>query len=232
MSAPLVIPSARRPVGGPDCRWRRSPSSPPDADDLEPFASIVADEVNVKAVRFRTDVDRYAARRLTVVFKVAAPRLGKDTPAVAAAAKAGDWELLTDGRARVGPATLEEGEFELRLDAASEETTRSLPGLGGLVVLDVDTDAALEAEGVARDVVRLVQQRRRELGLAVSDRIELTIVASAPVAGALEAHRAWVATQTLATTLTISETSDRGDQGAAAVTLPDGSAVSIHIQRA
>ena len=46
--------------------------------------------------------DRFASRTLTVVFKVAAPRLGPLTPAVAAAAKSGDWELLDGGRARVG----------------------------------------------------------------------------------------------------------------------------------
>jgi isoleucyl-tRNA synthetase len=203
-----------------------------DAADLEPFASIVADEVNVKTVRFRTDVDRYASRRLTVVFRVAAPRLGKDTQAVAAAAKVGDWTLLSDGRARVGPATLEPPEFELRLNAVSEETTRTLPGLGGLVVLDVDTDATLEAEGIARDVVRAVQQRRRELGLAISDRIELTLVAPAPVASAIEAHRPWIASQTLAISLTISETGEPGPTDPAAVTLADGAAVTIQIRRA
>ncbi|MDQ2725704.1 MAG: isoleucine--tRNA ligase, partial [Actinomycetota bacterium] len=204
----------------------------PDAAELEPFAAIVADEVNVKAVQFSADVDRYASRGLTVVFKTAAPRLGKDTPAVAAAAKAGNWELLDDGRARVGPAVLESDEFDLRLTAVSEETTRTLSGLGGLVVLDVDTDAALEAEGVARDVVRLVQQRRRELGLAVSDRIQLTTIAPPPVAAALEIHRSWIATQTLATTLSIAESDGQGHPDPDAVTLADGSGVTIHIRQA
>ncbi len=204
----------------------------PDAAALEPFAAIVADEVNVKAVDFSTDVDRYASRSLTVVFKVAAPRLGKDTPAVAAAAKSGDWELLADGRARVGPAVLEGEEFDLRLNAVSVETTRTLPGLGGLVVLDVDTDAALEAEGMARDVVRLVQQRRRQLGLAVSDRIELTAIAPPGVAAALETHRAWIATQTLATAFSISESDGQDHDDPASVTLADGAALKILIHRA
>jgi isoleucyl-tRNA synthetase len=203
----------------------------PDAPALEPFAAIIADEVNVKAVRFSTDVDRYASRALTVVFKVAAPRLGQDTPAVAAAAKAGDWELLGDGRARVGPAVLEEGEFELRLHAVSEGSTRTLPGPEGLVILQVDTTPALEAEGVARDVVRLVQQRRRQLGLAVSDRIELTIGAPATVVTALEAHRDWLAAQTLATALSISRTDDGAASDPDAVTLADGAVVTIRVRR-
>ncbi len=206
----------------------------PDAAELEAFGDIVADEVNVKEVRFSTNVDQYASPSLTVVFKVAAPRLGADTPKVAAAAKACDWELLDAGRARVGPAVLRPGEFQLRLDAASETTRRTLPGLGGLVVLDVETDAALEAEGVARDVARLVQQRRRELGLAVTDRIVVAIAAPPATATALETHRDWIAGQTLATSLSISATERHAGtappaSGAASV---DRAGVSIDIHQA
>ncbi|MDQ6838823.1 MAG: isoleucine--tRNA ligase [Actinomycetota bacterium] len=204
----------------------------PDASDLEIFADIVADEVNVKAVHFSIDVDRYASRSLIVVFKIAAPRLGTGTPKVAAAAKSGDWELLDDGRARVGSTVLDPEEFELRLNVASEATTRALPGLGGLVVLDTDTDADLEAEGIARDVVRRVQELRRELGLAVIDRIQVTIMATGSVINAVEAHRVWIASQTLATTLTVVEAGDvDGGAGTKAVTLPDGSVLSIGIER-
>jgi valyl-tRNA synthetase len=60
----------------------------------------------------------------------------------------------------------------------------------------------LEAEGIARDLVRQVQQARREAGLAVSDRIELTITAPAEVVAAFEAHRALVEGETLATSAT------------------------------
>lgn len=197
----------------------------PDAAELEALGPIVADEVNVKAVHFRTDVDRYASRNLTVVFKEAAPRLGPQTPNVAAAARAGDWELLDGGRARVGPAVLEPGEYELRLDASSAATTRSLPGPSGLVVLDIDTDAALEAEGTARDVVREVQKARRDLGLAVTDRIALTLTAPAGVTAAVRAHQEWIAEQTLATSFDIGE----GEDGP--ILLPDGSAVRIDITR-
>ena len=48
-----------------------------------------------------------------------------------------------------------------------------LPG-GGFVVLDTAVTPELAAEGVARDLVRAVQQARRDAGLDVSDRIALT----------------------------------------------------------
>jgi len=203
-----------------------------DAADLEDFGGIIADELNVKVVRFRTDIERFAARNLTVVFKVAAPRLGPDTPRVAAAARSGDWETLDDGRARVGDSVLEADEFVLHLAAGSEHTTRVLTGTGGLVVLDIDTDSALEAEGTARDVVRFIQLQRRELDLAVTDRVTVTIVAPPQVAPAIDAHRSWIATQTLATAIHLTTVAEIiPTRVAHLVALGDGSTLSIEITR-
>ena len=56
----------------------------------------------------------------------------------------------------------------------------------------------LAAEGTARDVIRVVQQARREAGLAVADRIRLTIGADGDVADAVRAHQEFLAGETLA----------------------------------
>ena len=119
----------------------------PDAASLAPFRDLIADEVNVKEVHLTSAVDEVADRDLTVVFKVAAPRLGPATPKVAAAAKRGDWEQLDGGRARVGDATLEPGEFELRLRPRAEAVSRALPGDDGLVILDVEVTSGLGSRG-------------------------------------------------------------------------------------
>ena len=64
-----------------------------------------------------------------------------------------------------------DGEYERKLVATDPGATAELPGGNGLVVLDTDVTEDLAAEGVARDVVRAVQQARRDAGLDVSDRI-------------------------------------------------------------
>jgi isoleucyl-tRNA synthetase len=176
-----------------------------DASRLEPFVDLIRGEVNVENVALTPDVAAFAERTLGVVFKVAAPRLGALTPAVAAAAKAGDWSLLDDGRARVGDAVLEPGEFELKLRPLSEETSRALPGQTGLVVLDTKSDPELEAEGLARDVIRVVQQGRRDAGLNVSDRIDLEVDGSPAVARALGAHGGLLVEAALVEELTVTE---------------------------
>jgi isoleucyl-tRNA synthetase len=173
----------------------------PDAETLAPFVELIRDEVNVKEVVLTADVDAYATRSLTVAFKIAAPRLGPATQAAARAAKQGDWELLDGGRARVGVEVLEGGEWELRIVPISPATTRALPGREGLVVLETAVDDELAAEGTARDIVRAVQQRRRDLDLDVTDRITLTLRVPADLGPAVAGRWLdWIASQTLATT--------------------------------
>jgi isoleucyl-tRNA synthetase len=186
----------------------------PDAATLGDFVELIKDEVNVRHVELTEDVDRYATRRLNVVFKVAAPRLGPDTQAVAAAARRGAWESLGDGRARVGGHLLEPGEFELRLVPVDEATTRVLAS-GGLVTLDTVVTDELESEGLARDLVRQVQQQRRSSGLAVSDRILLEVNGPKALLDRLSPHWEWVRAEVLATAF---EVAANGDDDL----LPDG----------
>ena len=209
----------------------------PDAARLAPFVDLIRDEVNVKNVVLTADVDAYASRSLTVAFKVAAPRLGPATQVAARAAKAGDWEVLADGRARVGAEVLEPGEWDVRWMPVSADTTRALPGREGLVVVDTVLDADLEAEGTARDIVRAVQQRRREIGLDVADRISLTLQLPEAVTRAVEGRwLEWLAGQTLATSAVI-VTGATGenpalDDGWAEAELADGPSIAMLVRRA
>jgi isoleucyl-tRNA synthetase len=118
--------------------------------------------------------------------------------AVQEAARRGDWERLADGRARVGSSVLEPGEWELRLEPRPGVACEPLAGSDAIVVLDLELTDALRAEGVARDVVRGVQQARKEAGLHVSDRIRLALALPEAWRGAVESHLAWIAEQTLA----------------------------------
>ena len=207
----------------------------PSVGELADFADLIAEEVNVKSVQFTSDPDRYASRNLTVVFKVAAPRLGPDTQACAAAAKRGDWELLDDGRARVGTAVLEPAEFEMRVTPVDDSTTRPLPGYAGVIVLDTDVSPELAVEGRARDLVREVQKLRRDTGLDVTDRITLELAGGDDVSELVDAHGDWLAEQVLATSVTIVP-EPAGDEPAAGDWVPaelaDGTAVGIRIAKA
>ncbi len=181
------------------------------ADRLAGFEDIVADELNVKSVRLldadHPDAASYGvSQRLTVNARAAGPRLGKDVQTAIKGSKSGDWSVSDTGTVTAGGLVLEEGEFTLETVASGGDgsATGMLPG-GGFVVLDTAVTPELEAEGVARDLVRAVQQARRDAGLDVSDRIAVSLVASAEVADAARTHAELIARETLATSFDVSE---------------------------
>jgi isoleucyl-tRNA synthetase len=174
----------------------------PRASDLEPFAGLIADEVNVKSVVFSTDVAAYCERVLTLVPRVLGPRLGGQVQQVIKAVRAGDWSVDDGGVVVAGGVQLREGEFDLKLVAADPAQSAPLPGGEGVVVLDSTVTPELAAEGLARDLVRVVQMARRDAGLDVSDRITVVVDAPEDVASALATHAAFVAGETLADDVT------------------------------
>jgi isoleucyl-tRNA synthetase len=173
-----------------------------DAEVLAPFTELIADEVNVKRVDLSTDVDAYGRFELVVNARAAGPRLGGDTQKVIRAVKAGEWTVTGSGAVLTAGIELLDGEYERRLVAADPAATAALPDGSGLVVLDTVVTPELEAEGLARDVVRVVQQARRDTGLDVSDRIALTIWAPDEVLAAVAGHEQFLAHETLAESVT------------------------------
>lgn len=204
----------------------------PAAAALAPFADIVRDELNVKAVELVEFDDSLTAaygitRRLAVNARAAGPRIGKQVQQAIGAAKAGDWAV--DGDAVVvGGIRLEPGEFTLELELADPAAAVVfLPGQG-FVLLDTTVTPELEAEGLARDVIRAVQQARKDAGLDVSDRIALTLGShDAPARAAIEAHRELIGAETLAISLNVREAG-----GGEAVAVGAGASVTIEVERA
>jgi isoleucyl-tRNA synthetase len=168
------------------------------AEDLAAFADLLRDEVNVKEVVLTGDAASLARFRLRPDGAVIGPLLGDATQDVMRAARDGAWERNDDGSVTVAGHRLEPGQFELVLDAGEEGAIAALPGNELIVHLDTEVTDELRDEGLARDLVRLVQQARKERGLAVTDRIRLRLSAPEPVRAALAPHEAWVGRQVLA----------------------------------
>ncbi|UYG15470.1 isoleucine--tRNA ligase [Brachybacterium huguangmaarense] len=178
-----------------------------DPSSLEPFAAVIADELNVKSVRL-LDVEGDEAQgmgveqRLAVNARAAGPRLGKQVQQAIKGAKSGDWSVAEDGTVTAGGLELREGEYTLDLvagqGAASEGRAIGVLRGGDFLVLDTAVTAELEAEGTARDVIRAIQSARRDACLDVSDRIRLTVDGDEAVVRAVVEHRDLVAEEVLA----------------------------------
>ncbi|WP_068122974.1 class I tRNA ligase family protein, partial [Nocardioides massiliensis] len=206
-----------------------------DPEALRGFEAIIAEEINVKSVRLVDLASPEGAaygvsQRLSVNARVAGPRLGKDVQVAIRAAKAGDWSVDETGAVTAGGLALQEGEYTLETVAAATDDNSALGVLpaGGFVVLDTLVTPELAAEGVARDLVRAVQQARRDAGLEVSDRIVLRIGGDEQVQAAADAHAELIAGETLATSFEAGETSDE----AVAVTVGDAGNATIELRKA
>jgi isoleucyl-tRNA synthetase len=173
-----------------------------DGSTIAEFTEILRDELNVKSVtvtelRDESVGDYGITRRLSVNSRTLGPRIGGQVQQVIAATKAGDWSVV-DGVVTAGGIALVEGEYDLVLDVADTAVAVSFLGAGGFVVLDTVITPELEAEGLARDVVRAVQQARKDAGLDVSDRIRLEIEGDGIAVLAIREHQDLIASETLA----------------------------------
>jgi isoleucyl-tRNA synthetase len=181
---------------------RRLTVAGPDLERLDGYRELIADELNVKEVVLSEDVEHFGRFVLRPIGAVVGPALGGATQQVMAAARSGDWSLNEDGSVAVAGHTLTAAQFEFGLQAADiDGATRPLPGARSLVHLDTEVGDELRAEGQARDLIRLVQEARKQQDLVVTDRIELRLAAPEPVGSAVRAHETAVADQVLATSV-------------------------------
>lgn len=206
-----------------------------DAAALAPFEGILRDELNVKAVEIVALAPDSAEafgieKRLTVNARAAGPRLGKQVQQAIQAARGDDWSVTAEGVV-AGGIVLEPGEYELVLEAggsADGETALGLVDDGGFVMLDTAVTPELEAEGVARDLVRAVQDARKAAGLEVGDRIRLELRLDEAGTAAAERHLELIAGETLATAVELRPL----PAGSTAKPLAGGTVVEIGVERA
>jgi isoleucyl-tRNA synthetase len=202
----------------------------PSAPALTEFADLIKDEVNVKDLALSAEPASLGAVQLAVNPRALGPRLGRQVQEVIRAVKAGDWtasgadgDVVTAGGVQLRP-----GEYELTLTAADPDSTAALPGSDGLIALATHVTPELAAEGTARDVIRVIQQARRDARLDVSDRIALVVGADGPVGSAVRAHADFIRAETLATTLTIVPAAEVGSPPQP---VGDGTEVRISVNR-
>jgi isoleucyl-tRNA synthetase len=171
--------------------------SGPGAERLRPYLELIRDEVNVKEVRLSEEIGASVRVRLQPNARVLGPRLGAEMKKVLAAAKAGAFERDGDG-IRVAGQRLAPGEYTLAYEAGEGRASTALASGELIAALDFTLSAKLVQEGLARDLVRVVQQARRDAGLHVADRIRLALALPADYEDAARAFADYVAENTLA----------------------------------
>ncbi len=181
---------------------------------LQEMEELIKDELNVKAVVFRENEDELVEYRAKANFRTLGKQLGKDMKAAAAGI-----ELLTlsDIHALLAGQGVElavaDRTFTLTPDGVEiqriEKENLKVINEGSLTVaLDPALTPALVEEGLVRDLVRGIQNLRKDSGLEVTDRIELFLAGSDSVRTAAEHFREHLLSETLAVSLTWQKTAD------------------------
>jgi isoleucyl-tRNA synthetase len=171
----------------------------PGSNSLNNFVELLTDEVNVKKIELTEDLDEYATYSLQPNGSLLGPRLGKEVQSVFVAAKNGNWVLNNDGTAKVADVLLSEDEFELGLQPHEGITAATLNSGDAIIVLDTEITEDLAKEGIARDVIRQVQQARRDAELVVTDRIQIWLDGAENILDGVKNFEEYVASQILAT---------------------------------
>jgi isoleucyl-tRNA synthetase len=176
-----------------------------ERDAIESLAEIVREELNVHELRFVSDADELGQVEIKPNYRALGPRFGKQMPLVAAAVAGLDASsaaaLLRDGL------TVAIDIAGHDHDLTAEDLIVSMKPLEGYqveregshaVALELEIDDELRAEGRARQIVRNVQDARKDAGLEISDRIVLTLDGHADLLEAARAHQEYIAAEVLA----------------------------------
>ncbi|MDO5026144.1 MAG: isoleucine--tRNA ligase [Trueperella sp.] len=173
--------------------------------DLAPFTELIAGEVNVKEVQIQSAAESGLEVRteLAVLPRELDPQVRKQTSALFKAAREGNWESTATGVLMHvdPPVELTPNQYEVTTAVSAEEgSVAAVLESGSFVVLDTVLDEKLEAEGYARDVIRLVQDTRKAADLHVADRIKLRLTVPAEWVNAVAANLEMIKDETLSLT--------------------------------
>ncbi|HEX2025513.1 MAG TPA: isoleucine--tRNA ligase [Actinomycetota bacterium] len=208
---------------------------PADAGEVEPLVDLIAEELNVKDVELTESAEVAGTWRAKPHFRALGPRLGPAVKEVALALMHDDGRLaaeLAEGRPVRVPASggeVEVGPDEVELSRETRGGWGTASDAGITVALDLEVDPELAREGLARELVRMIQDARKAAGFDVADRIVLGVDADPEVHRALEDHGDWIAGEVLAVDVRRGDAGDGGYQERRAL---DGRDVTVTLRRA
>jgi isoleucyl-tRNA synthetase len=211
---------------------------PETARALDGLAGLVAEELNVRALRFVSDPGELVSLAVKPNYRTLGPRFGARMPVVARAVS----ELDPAEATRALDA---DGALDVRVDgsverlAAEDVLREARPSAGFAVAQDgalaVGLSTALTSdlvrEGLAREVVHAVQGARRSAGLRVEERIALHLDGSGRIREAIDEHREHIAAETLAVRLTVGHGAPFAGIGREEAVI-DGEPLAVRLERA
>jgi isoleucyl-tRNA synthetase len=204
-----------------------SPASDADRRAVERFPDLILDELNVKAVRLHAATDPLLAQTAKLNKKTAAAKLGpKLKEAESALAKMSAGELDASPLVVAG---VELAAGDVVREYTAQAGWAGVADKGTQVAINTAITEELKLEGLARVVIRQVQDTRKNAGLDLLDKIALHLkTGSDELAKAIKSHQAAIATAVQATEW--SDVALNGDAFTATVKV-DGQPLTIALRK-
>lgn len=176
-----------------------------DIEDLKKYKDIIADEVNVKNVVFESDIDKIATFVIEVDLKKLGSKYGEKLRDIMKAVKENKWKKTNDDKIEIANTILEKDEYSIKLKPKKEsKNMQALSNNKAIIELDFNITPELELEGLSRDLIRIIQQNRKDANLVLSDRITLSLkTSSQKLIKAIQDNVEYIKNQTLAKELDI-----------------------------
>jgi len=176
--------------------------------DVEEVKDVILEELNVKELEFVGAADEFVVYTIRPNLPALGPRYGKRLPGIRQALaahdvlevvetveKGDDLVLVLDG------ATVTLHPDDILISAEQREDFAAVAADGYLVALDTHLTGELINEGLARDVIHIINNGRKEAGFNVEDRVAIRYQASAGLRAAIREHQAYIRQETLAVSL-------------------------------
>ncbi len=162
---------------------------------VEAHRDVILEELNVKELKFIKEASDVVENYVIPNAKILGPKYGKDVQFIIQKIKAGEYELGDDS-IKVGQFELIGDEVEIGFKGKEGFDVESNEGI--VVALDTKITDELKKEGYARDIVRMIQELRKEADYQVDDRIYVLIDGQSEINNAVTQFSDYIRTETLA----------------------------------
>ncbi len=176
---------------------------------LQAVESLILSEVNVKEIEYLDDSSGILVKKIKPNFKTLGPRFGKNMKEVSAAVTSmSQSDISSLERNGTFTINIANQPYEIGMDDV-EILSEDIPGWlvanedRFTIALDVTLTDELKQEGIARELVNRIQNLRKDAGFEVTDKINISILNHKDLVQAIEAHKDYIASQTLALSINL-----------------------------
>ncbi|MFS4415853.1 isoleucine--tRNA ligase [Maribacter sp. 2307ULW6-5] len=189
-----------------------------DREDILAVSELIKSEVNVKEITLLDDASGILVKRIKPNFKVLGPKYGKEMKEIAqAVAQFSQEDIQKLEQENEISVALKNKSINLQLqdvEISSQDIEGWLVATSGklTVALDITMNGNLRKEGIARELVNRIQNLRKDSGLEVTDKIDISVQKDGLVEEAINSNLEYIKTETLTANLNFWERLDKGTE--------------------